>query len=344
MKKNYFKIALAGIILLFGITSCSSDDSNSSGETTTNTHALVVELVSSTNVSSKYIKNGVATVLVGPSINYATAIDVENNNVYISGYSQSSSTTPNNAKIWKNGVPTNLTDGTFNAFAFDIEVVGLDVYVVGSERNSSVIDVACIWKNGVKFPLTNGTRNAAAKKVFVSGTDVYVCGYEKNTSNKFVAKIWKNGAPTSLTTGSTDAIANDVFVSGSDVYVCGFETVGSENTGRIWKNGVLINPGNTESNSITSIYVNGTDIYATGVKYSFTGNQAVIITNSTTQNISNGNYSDVNSILFKNNTLYYCGFERNTTNWNIAKVWKNGVPTELSSTGINAYAQGIFIE
>ena len=70
------------------------------------------------------------------------------------------------AKIWKNGVPTALTNGANDARAYSVFVFGTDVYVAGYENNGTK-DIAKIWKNGVASSLTNGTQNAAAYSVFV---------------------------------------------------------------------------------------------------------------------------------------------------------------------------------
>src|SRR6185312_17142028 len=52
-------------------------------------------------------------------------------------------------KYWKNGRAVTLTDGTMNAWVPAISVVGSDVYLAGSERNSNgSVSVAKYWKNG----------------------------------------------------------------------------------------------------------------------------------------------------------------------------------------------------
>lgn len=72
------------------------------------------------------------------------------------------------AKIWKNGVPTSLSDGTNHAYAKSLFINGNDVYVSGMEVNSSGKLVAKYWKNGVKTNLTNGTYDAYSSAIVVT--------------------------------------------------------------------------------------------------------------------------------------------------------------------------------
>ena len=172
-------------------------------------------------------KNGVATALTqGFTRAEANAVYVTNSNVYVVGneskYDLNGSYSGPNyyiAKLWKNGVPTNLTNGTTDAKALSVFVNGTDVYVVGVEysgtSNNTVTGgfngIAKLWKNGVATNLTNGTTDAKALSVVVNGTDVYVAGYESNGTNK-VAKYWKNGVATNLTNGATNAEARSIFI------------------------------------------------------------------------------------------------------------------------------------
>src|SRR6188768_1789387 len=70
--------------------------------------------------------------------------------VYVAGYDYRGDYRV--ATYWKNGQPIILTDGTKEAWATSISVVGSDVYVVGYEFNSFYIPM--YWKNGQAIALT----------------------------------------------------------------------------------------------------------------------------------------------------------------------------------------------
>jgi len=75
----------------------------------------------------------------------------------------------NIATIWKNGTPTQLTDGTRNASAYAVFVNGSDVYVSGYEENlSGEVRIATIWKNGKPTNLSSGIKPSFATGIFVT--------------------------------------------------------------------------------------------------------------------------------------------------------------------------------
>jgi hypothetical protein len=173
-------------------------------------------------------KNGSAFALSDGTMGaIATGVAVSGDDVYVSG-GVDGGTGADVATYWKNGRSVSLTDGTIQAFGEDLAVAGTDVHVAGYEGN-----VAMLWKNGVPAPLTDGTTDANALAVAVVGGDVYVAGYEvepisvapKTFSWNAVAKIWKNGVPTALSDGRHDAVATSIAVVGPDVYAAGWETM-----------------------------------------------------------------------------------------------------------------------
>ena len=87
--------------------------------------------------------------------------------------------------MWKNKKEIFHTDGTKDAYAYSVYVVGDDVYVAGKEGK-----VAKVWKN--KEELYDLADNGEAYSIVVYNGDVYGVGSETEGSND-VAKVWKNG-------------------------------------------------------------------------------------------------------------------------------------------------------
>jgi hypothetical protein len=189
-------------------------------------------------------------VLVFFSCQKEISTEVSNTNtntqvdVYVAGYEVNGSGV-GVAKYWKNGQAIALTDGTKNAWASSIVVVGSDVYVAGSEvtadRNSVI---AKYWKNGILIALNDASKRGYASCIAVSGSDVYVAGYlnNPNTPGDYGphAVYWKNGNLTYLPENtrpvengywnnypisSATSLANSIFISGSDVYIAGQEHI-----------------------------------------------------------------------------------------------------------------------
>jgi uncharacterized protein YpmS len=275
-------------------------------------------------------------------------------NVYVSG---SEGTT---AKVWKNGIATNLSNGVDTSVAISVFVSGSDVYAAGFEGN-----VAKVWKNGIATNLTNAANGRAkAYAVYVVGSDVYVAGEQNNgTSNRTTAKLWKNGIVTNLSTSTTKAAAFSVFVVGSDVYVAGAEDSSSifssgfnisSVRAKLWKNGIatsLTNSNSINKNGIAySVFVSGADVYVAGStddSVSVTGTQATFWKNGVPTYLTNGsNDAYATSISVSGNDVYVAGNEYNGVGLNnlSAKVWKNSTLTSLANGTTGNYASSIFVK
>ena len=170
------------------------------------------------NLSVRKIwKNGVASTLQG-NIN---SIAVNNNDVFTAGSQD------NTAKFWKNGEGYFLTNGASYSSAYDIEVKGNDIYIVGEEMNN--ISVAKLWKNGNASNLSDGNYSNVATDISITGDDVYVLGYENNKGTKY--KLWKNGE---VIWSKENFIVNALKVVGKDFYMLS----NSGYISKIVKNGV----------------------------------------------------------------------------------------------------------
>lgn len=249
--------------------------------------------------------------------------------IYVAGFE----TISNNQipKYWKNGVGTTLST-LIRGSAESIFVSGTDVYAAGYAFLSGNGSNAVYWKNGNLINLVASTQSYATG-IFVSGTDVYVCGYEM-TGGKYRARYWKNGVVHSLSDGTKDAYAQDIFISGSDVYVCGREVSNSNSnaTAKYWKNSVAVNlSAEAFGCNATAIKVFGSDVYVSGRD----SNDAVYWKNGTKTVVSTvtaGSYFQGNEIALNGTDIYVAGWEE-TPGPTQARVWKNGVATNLNNYG-----------
>lgn len=172
--------------------------------------------------------NGVMSRLqpVGATSNAAYSVFVSGNDVYVAGNKvKSRDEYIRLATYWKNGVATDLTDGTSNAQINSIVVAEGVVYAAGRENSRPVF-----WIDGVPtYP--EGTFEANSIRVSDKG-DVYVGGRDRNNS----PMIWKNGEPIRLSEQTGRAWS--IFLCGEDVYVAGYIDNQEGRVAVMWKNGV----------------------------------------------------------------------------------------------------------
>ena len=279
--KNSFKISFLTAALAIAVFSCGDDKNEPNDPNDPNAPPKKGDVYvagyeyneQGKNVATVW-KNGVAHNLSdGTYYSVALSVFVSGNDVYVAGcdytgYLGGSGRWLSIAKLWKNGIAQNLTDGTTPANATSVYVSGSDVYVAGYEYEyDGDVPVAKLWKNGIAQNLTtDGTNYAAAHSVYVSGSDVYVAGYEEYYSR---ATLWKNGEKQYLTVpeGLDPAFekAYSVFVSNNDVYVAGRYRPCSYCylSGALWKNGSIVE--NNSGIEFYSVFVSGSDIYLAGV-------------------------------------------------------------------------------
>jgi hypothetical protein len=260
------------------------------------------------------------------------------------------------AKVWKNGVATNLSNAVDSSDAVSVFVSGSDVYAAGSVGN-----IAKVWKNGTATNLTNGVNTfGEASAVFVVGNDVYVVGtLRSGTSNISTAILWKNGIATNLSSGTNPTSASSVFVSGSDVYVVGLETVNVIISGtsyfyeiaKLWKNGIGTNLTNgiNRTGQAYSVFVSGSDVYVVGTSKDSAANtrtQATLWKNGIPTYLTNGNnFAEATSVFVSGSDVFIAGYEDITTGLNsVAKFWKNGVVTNLTNGTTDTYANSISVK
>ena len=295
------------------------------------------------------------TVNLGDVYACSTTPPPTNPDVYVFGNEKSAGTN-NVIKYWKNGVATNVTDGTTNCDAMSAFMTPAnDIYIAGYQWDAAGFTAnAKLWVNGAVTDLSGlSFLTSYATGVFVNGTDVYVSYYMDDITTGFTsARLWKNGVSTTLPgSGSANFHALCVYVSGSDVYVGGSSTPQASIVNRaiMWKNGVAQYLNNGQFNSqVNKILVNGSDVYAVGqdnVGANGTG-RAVIWKNGVATYLTDGVSSDAmaNDIFIDGTDVYVCGRKSMSGGGEKAQVWKNGVATVLSANGNNDIAHGVYVK
>ncbi|CAM3735883.1 hypothetical protein MUGA111182_06195 [Mucilaginibacter galii] len=341
------------------------------------------------NNTATYWKNGEAVRLTDlNNFSHASGIAVFGNDVYVSGYktnnkdavyesgsSQHTVVTDSKNKVpqrngtiagyWKNKKFMDITDGTVNAEASSIAVIGNDVYVAGYEcdgqKAASGSDdlnnaVAKYWRNGQPVVLTDGINVARATSVAVKNSDVYVVGYEQLGQNQSKElRYWKNGKRINIKIdknighGSDYSEAYSVFVVGNDVYIAGAES----GLATYWKNGnpvKLIDPIKSQPGQVdniivskaSSIVVNGTDVYVAGTQDTLASMNTVakFWKNGKPLSLTHAP-EDLKSNVFialsgKNACLAYSLADKSDKR--TARIWKHGLTKILSDkvTEVNA--------
>lgn len=203
-------------------------------------------------------------------------------------------------RLWKNGIPSYITDGSTDANTRSLYVDGNDVYIGGSEKPIGAINTtATLWKNGVPQPLSASTSYFdAVHSIQVSGGDVYATVQE--STEGFVVK---NGVKLSQPSGIKDI--KNLIIEGNDIYVLGKPGI---TTTSVWKNGVLLH----------DLVYNGISDYYDGGQKMFVKDGDVYVSGSTEVN------GNTNIVLWKNGAIIQTiatipGFTLNTAEGLVVK-------------------------
>jgi len=267
---------------------------------------------------------------------YTVTVSVRH--VYVVGYEYLDDNTTV-AKYWKDGIVTDLSDGSQDAEANSVFISGNDVYIAGADGNSAVC-----WKNGAILYRLDGMFGNA-NSVFVSGNDIYVAGTLYNDADSWETVCWKNGVVSNLSVSDNKEVYSDatsVFVSDNDVYVSGnkgTQKYGGLFSARYWKNGELTVLGTGfDASNASSICVSGNDVYIAGSYYKdnwhaiyWKNNTAVKLTDETKQ-------SRTYSVHVSGNDVYVAGYYDSQ-----AVYWKNGKLVSLTDGSKWATAYSVYV-
>lgn len=348
------KSALYLIICLAGMASCSKNSVKPATTTTTTTTTGTTGTIGTTGatVTKGTITGGTGVYVAG----YETLYKVGADSLAVSAF------IPRVAKIWKNGTPVNLTDGTYDAVANAVYANGTDVYAAGFERNSDSVEVATVWKNGVETKLGDGKNDSFATGVFMSGNDVYVAGNVLTNGNS-TGVIWKNGTAGTV---SNCYVINSMYADNGNIYVVGQD---ANLLPAYWKNGVLneLPHSQNQDDPAKGMYVDGGNVYVAGQGLALANHQvdwyekldtaktglaqytvwieelstrvAMAWKNGVASNPTGGD--EVVSIFARGGEVYMGG-EQFLAAQPSPTVWRNGLPTVLDIgvpfTGVNSYA------
>ncbi|WP_420603377.1 IPT/TIG domain-containing protein [Flagellimonas sp.] len=208
--------------------------------------------------------------------------------------------------IWKNGKPTNLTDGTKLSVATSVFVYGTNIYVSGIESNQNNLPSAKVWKNGESlYTLSDENNYGVAHSIYVFDEEIFIAGSETDEDDIANATIWKNGVTyATLSNNDNDgSLASGIFVNQTNIYTAGHKE--------------------SEQN------IDGT---------------AKLWTNTTQEDLTDEiNHSRALSVYAIGSDVYVAGYEENENGMDIAKIWINGQSTDLTDGSKDAEAQSIFV-
>lgn len=169
--------------------------------------------------------------------------------------------------------------------------------------------VVADFSNPINYTVTAMDGSTATYSITVtvpvptSQPSVYVAGADRS-SGTHVATVWKNGEAISFTNGSFNSFATSVHVDDKTIYVSGTEAVGY-NYATYWKK-------------------------VDGVPQPIAGLNETM------------NDASANSMFVNGTDVYIAGYENQGAGvGNVAKVWKNGTATHLSTLG--SYALSVFV-
>lgn len=301
------------------------------------------------------VGRGTATITASVSPTLSATCEVRVVDVYVAGR-QKNTEGIYVAKVWINGAQYALTEGTYNASAESVFVLGDDVYAAGYQRNTENIKVGKVWKlsrnnSVVGLYSTNGLTDATFNSIFVDGDNVYVAGSQDKTLKGYsVATLWTNGVARQLDGGTIHARANAVFVADNHVYVTTYNTNASNyNVVKLWTDGVATNLTNgTEFAQGYSVFASGGSAYVAGYQRGETVADATIW-KKTGQDVTPIKYavayraSYAYAVFVSGDDIYAAGVRQNNDLQNVATIWKNGQAQDFTDGSYSINDLSIYV-
>src|SRR5688572_27118621 len=189
----------------------------------------------------------------------------------------------------------------------------------------------------VKVPARAGSgtvmvNGVAAGVGFRYVPDVFVAGYVGDVNGHSRATYWKNGVPVTLSGPGQHSDARDIVFVNDDVYVAGHRNTGVFTVARWWKNGVEMKVSDdARFSNAESIFVAGSDVYITGQEGNAAGKSiAKYWKNGNPTDLADDAGASATSLTVHGRDVYVGGHSIRNGN-TVGTVWKNGVPTFLTT-------------
>lgn len=257
-----------------------------------------------------------------------------NEDIYVAGGIQLTGYTQ--AAYWKNGVPFMLNEGPRASMAYNIFLDYPYLYVAGSKKDESYMDIPVIWENHLERELESNGKEGEAYAVAFKNNRVFAAGYVKEGDFK-IATLWNPFSKITIGSRTENSVINAIYVTGNEVHMVGKSEFYQIQKARYWifnyDTGSLVEVAlpqvnNGVSNSARGITIKNNKVYIVG----HDGNGATLWVDGVPTLLYDGNREFLFSgsdVEVKGNDVYVA-VAGGDINSNDAFYWKNGELTNLN--------------